>query len=169
LASGSAGFADRDLGAEDPTEGLGLLGQDRLASAPLADRAFPIQRPKPSMCAHSRSHRERHLDTRVGTLELEIPKLRQGSYYPDWWRPGHPEPVQVPARVRTCGWMRWRSGAGRPAAFVNVACVVATGVNADGYREILGLAYSPARTAPAGPASCATWSPAAFRGGAGDL
>jgi Transposase, Mutator family len=29
-------------------------------------------------------YRERRLDTRVGTLELAIPKLRQGSYYPDW-------------------------------------------------------------------------------------
>ena len=29
-------------------------------------------------------YRPRRLDTRVGTLELAIPKLRQGSYYPDW-------------------------------------------------------------------------------------
>jgi transposase-like protein len=28
-------------------------------------------------------YRERRLDTPVGTLELAIPKLRQGSYYPD--------------------------------------------------------------------------------------
>lgn len=29
-------------------------------------------------------YRDRSLDTRVGTLELRIPKLRKGSYYPDW-------------------------------------------------------------------------------------
>lgn len=29
-------------------------------------------------------YRHRSLDTRVGTLDLRIPKLRQGSYYPDW-------------------------------------------------------------------------------------
>jgi putative transposase len=29
-------------------------------------------------------YRPRRLDTRVGTLELAIPKLRQGSYYPEW-------------------------------------------------------------------------------------
>jgi putative transposase len=29
-------------------------------------------------------YRERRVDTRVGTLELAIPKLRSGSYYPDW-------------------------------------------------------------------------------------
>jgi putative transposase len=29
-------------------------------------------------------HRTRRWDTRVGTIDLAIPKLRQGSYYPDW-------------------------------------------------------------------------------------
>ena len=29
-------------------------------------------------------YRERGLDTRVGTVELRVPKLRQGSYYPEW-------------------------------------------------------------------------------------
>ena len=29
-------------------------------------------------------YRERDWDTRVGTIELAIPKLRAGSYFPDW-------------------------------------------------------------------------------------
>ena len=29
-------------------------------------------------------YRERDLDTRVGTIALAVPKLREGSYYPDW-------------------------------------------------------------------------------------
>ena len=29
-------------------------------------------------------YRARRWDTRAGTIELEIPKLRQGSYFPDW-------------------------------------------------------------------------------------
>ena len=29
-------------------------------------------------------HRPRPWDTRAGTIELEIPKLRRGSYFPDW-------------------------------------------------------------------------------------
>jgi putative transposase len=29
-------------------------------------------------------YRERDWDTRVGSIELMIPKLREGSYYPDW-------------------------------------------------------------------------------------
>ncbi len=30
------------------------------------------------------SYRERDLDTRAGTISLAIPKLRRGSYFPDW-------------------------------------------------------------------------------------
>jgi len=29
-------------------------------------------------------YRQRTFDTRVGTMDLTIPKLRQGSYYPVW-------------------------------------------------------------------------------------
>ena len=29
-------------------------------------------------------YREREWDTRTGTIDLAIPKLRQGSYFPDW-------------------------------------------------------------------------------------
>ena len=29
-------------------------------------------------------YRQRRFDTRTGTLDLAIPKLRQGSYFPDW-------------------------------------------------------------------------------------
>jgi len=29
-------------------------------------------------------YRERQWDTRVGSIELAVPKLRKGSYYPDW-------------------------------------------------------------------------------------
>ena len=29
-------------------------------------------------------YRVRELDTRVGTVEVAIPKLREGSYFPDW-------------------------------------------------------------------------------------
>ena len=32
-------------------------------------------------------YRDRTLETRLGTLELEIPKLRQGSYFPSFLDP----------------------------------------------------------------------------------
>ena len=42
---------------------------------------------------------------------------------------------------------------------VNVAWVVATGVDADGHREVLGWTSLPARTAPGGRRSCVTRLP----------
>ena len=35
-------------------------------------------------------YRERTLDTRIGSLNLKIPKLRQGSYSPDFLEPRRP-------------------------------------------------------------------------------
>ncbi|WP_375222147.1 transposase, partial [Symbiobacterium thermophilum] len=32
-------------------------------------------------------YRERQWDTRVGTIDLQIPKLRKGSYMPSWLEP----------------------------------------------------------------------------------
>ncbi len=33
---------------------------------------------------HRNGYRHRDFDTRVGTLDVAIPKLRHGSYFPDW-------------------------------------------------------------------------------------
>jgi putative transposase len=33
---------------------------------------------------HRNGYRHREFDTRTGSLDLAIPKLRQGSYFPDW-------------------------------------------------------------------------------------
>jgi len=138
-------------------------------------------------------YRERRFDTRAGTIDLALPKLRSGSYFPDWLlerrRRAERAMVAVVAEcyvkgvstrrvdglVKTLGiegisksavsemaksldrevaafrsrpldagpypylWLdalavRVREG-GR---IVRCACVVATGVNAGGYREILG-------------------------------
>jgi transposase-like protein len=139
-------------------------------------------------------YRPRDFDTRVGTVELSIPKLRQGSYYPDWLleprRRAEKALVAVVAQcyvegvstrrvddiVRAMGIdgisksqvsalaksldvevekFRNRPLDGGPYTYVlvdaltqkvreegrmvNVACVTATGVNADGHREVLGL------------------------------
>jgi len=139
-------------------------------------------------------YRMRPWDTRTGTMELAVPKLREGSYFPDWLL----EPrrrverafVQVVAEsyvrgvstrrieglVKTLGIerisksrvsemakeldhpveaFRTRPLDGGPYTYLwldaltqkvreggriaNVACVIATGVDAAGAREILGL------------------------------
>jgi len=139
-------------------------------------------------------YRRREWDTRAGSIALAIPKLRQGSYFPDWLlerrRRAEAALVTVVATsyllgvstrrmeklVETLGITRLsksqvsemaRDLDGQVEAFrtrpldagpytfvaadalvlkvreagrtVNVHALLATGVNADGYREILGL------------------------------
>ena len=139
-------------------------------------------------------YRERRWDTRAGTIELAIPKLREGSYFPDWLlEPRRRAERALVAVVADC-YLRGvctrrvdklvqtmgiegisKSQVSRMAAeldetvtefrnrpldsgpyfdvwadaltqkvreggrIVNVAVVIAVGVNADGHREVLGV------------------------------
>ena len=38
----------------------------------------------PDRVAQRNGYRHRDLDTRVGTIDVAIPKLRTGSYFPEW-------------------------------------------------------------------------------------
>jgi transposase-like protein len=144
-------------------------------------------------------YRAREWDTRAGTIELAIPKLRQGSYFPDWLlerrRRAEAALVSVVATsyllgvstrrmeklVETLGItrlsksqvsvmardldeqveaFRTRPLDAGPYTFlaadalvlkvreggrtINVHALLATAVNADGYREILGLQVTSA-------------------------
>ena len=40
--------------------------------------------PSPDRAAQRNGYRHRDLDTRVGTIDVQIPKLRQGTYFPEW-------------------------------------------------------------------------------------
>jgi putative transposase len=139
-------------------------------------------------------YRPREWDTRAGTIELAVPKLRTGTYYPDWLldyrRRAEQALVTVVATSYLLGVSTRRveklaealgvtklskSQVSEMAAVldtqveafrhrpldsahytfvwvdaltmkvredgrtVNVACLVAVGVNADGHREVLGL------------------------------
>jgi transposase-like protein len=41
-------------------------------------------RRSPGRLAQRNGYRRRDLDTRVGTTDVAVPKLRQGSYFPEW-------------------------------------------------------------------------------------
>jgi transposase-like protein len=41
-------------------------------------------RPSPGRTSQRNGYRHRDLDTRVGTIDVAIPKLRKGSYFPEW-------------------------------------------------------------------------------------
>ncbi|MEV6772527.1 IS256 family transposase [Nocardia sp. NPDC051030] len=139
-------------------------------------------------------YRHRDFDTRVGTLDIAIPKLRQGTYFPDWLLEHRKRAERaLTSVVATCYLLgvstrrmerlvesfgvtklsksqvsimaaeldtqveafRTRPLDQGPYTFlaadalvlkvrengrvVNVHALIATGVNADGYREILGL------------------------------
>jgi putative transposase len=154
----------------------------------------PYRQPSMDRVNRRNGYRERRWDTRVGTIDLAIPKLRKGSYFPEWLleprRRAERALMQVVTEcyvrgvstrrvdglVRTLGlegmsksqvselakeldpvvesfrsrplddgpytfvWLdamtqRCREG-GR---VVNVVTAIATGVNGDGHREILGI------------------------------
>ncbi|WP_117215882.1 IS256 family transposase [Allorhizocola rhizosphaerae] len=139
-------------------------------------------------------YRTREWDTRAGTVELQIPKLRQGSYFPDWLLTHRRRAEQALVTVVATSYLlgvstRWveklaeqlgvtrlsKSQVSEMASHldaqveafrsrpldsghytfvsldaltmkvrengrtVNVACLVAVGVNVEGYREVLGL------------------------------
>jgi putative transposase len=44
----------------------------------------PYGAPHPERVNQRNGYRSRRWDTRVGSIDLQIPKLRQGSYYPGW-------------------------------------------------------------------------------------
>lgn len=146
-----------------------------------------------SRVTHRNGYRLRDWDTRAGTIELAIPRVRQGSYLPSILEPRRRAERALAAVVAQCyvegvstrrvddiaramgldgisksqvsrmcaeldevvaAWRNRPLDAG-PCAFVwldalvvkvreggrvaNTAALVATGVNADGHREVLGL------------------------------
>src|SRR5688572_399564 len=60
-------FAEALMGAE----------ADALCGAPYGARS-------PERVNRRNGYRERPWDTRVGSIELAVPKLREGSYFPEW-------------------------------------------------------------------------------------
>ncbi len=41
-------------------------------------------KPGPDRLTRRNGYRHRDLDTRIGTIDVAIPKLRQGTYFPEW-------------------------------------------------------------------------------------
>src|SRR5690554_3871703 len=159
----------------------------------------------PDRVAQRNGYRHRDLDTRVGTIDVQIPKLRQGTYFPEWLmeRRKRAESALITVvadcylagvstrrmdkLVKTLGihslsksqvsrmaadldehveQFRHRPlGDAGPFTFVaadaltmkvrecgrviNAVVLVATGVNADGRREVLGLRVATSETGAA--------------------
>ena len=162
-------------------------------------------RPDPDRRAQRNGYRHRPLDTRVETLDIAVPKLRQGTYFPEWLleRRKRAESALITVvadcylagvstrrmdkLVKTLGIDRLsKSQVSRMAAeldehvaefrhrplgdagpftfvtadaltmkvreggrVVNAVVMLATGVNADGHREVLGMRVATSETGPA--------------------
>ncbi|MGO1385689.1 MAG: IS256 family transposase, partial [Arachnia sp.] len=162
-------------------------------------------RPSPDRVTHRNGYRHRGLDTRVGTIDVAIPKLREGTYFPDWLleRRKRSESALITVvadcylagvstrrmdkLVKTLGIHSLpKSQVSRMAAeldgivdefrhrpladagpftfvaadaltmkvreggrVINTVVLVATGVNADGHREVLGLQVATSETGAA--------------------
>ncbi|MBU2698917.1 MULTISPECIES: IS256 family transposase [Pimelobacter] len=162
-------------------------------------------RPTPGRVAQRNGYRHRDLDTRVGTIDVAIPKLRKGTYFPEWLleRRKRAETALITVvadcylagvstrrmdkLVKTLGidslsksqvsrmaaeldehveQFRHRPlDAAGPFTFVaadaltmkvreggrviNAAVLLATGVNGDGHREVLGMRVATAETGAA--------------------
>jgi putative transposase len=159
----------------------------------------PHGQPSPDRVNRRNGYRAREWDTRAGTIELAIPKLRAGSYFPEWLLERRRRAGQALISVVATSYLRGVStrrveklveqlgvkGLSRsqvsqmarhldeqvaqfrnrpldagPYTFVsadaltvkvreggrtvNVHALLAVGVNADGYREILGLEVTSA-------------------------
>ena len=192
-----AGWLAEQIQAQDPdllrsmvktmAEALMSAEADTLCGAGYGERS--------SERTNSRNgYRKREWDTRAGTVELAIPKLRQGSYFPDWLLERRRRAEQALVSVVATSYLlgvstrrvdklveqlgiagisksqvsamakvldeqveafRTRALDGGPYTFVwldaltqkvreggrtvNVHALVATAVNANGQREILGL------------------------------
>jgi len=162
-------------------------------------------KPSPTRLAQRNGYRHRELDTRVGTIEVAVPKLRSGTYFPDWLleRRKRAEAALITVvadcylagvstrrmdkLVKTLGINALsKSQVSRMAAeldehveqfrhrpldeagpftfvaadaltmkvreggrVVNAVVLIATGVNADGRREVLGMRVATSETGPA--------------------
>lgn len=161
--------------------------------------------PSPTRVTHRNGYRHRDLDTRVGTIDVAIPKLRSGTYFPEWLlerrKRAEAALITVIADCYLAGVSTRRmdklvkqlgihalskSQVSRMAAeldeqveqfrhrslaeagpftfvaadaltmkvreggrVVNAVVLVATGVNADGRREVLGLSVATSESGPA--------------------
>jgi putative transposase len=174
-------------------EGVRVLAQALMDAEVSAQIGAGHGQRVPDRVTHRNGYRLRDWDTRVGTIELAVPRVRSGSFLPSILEPRRRAERALTAVVAQCyvegvstrrvddiaramgidgisksqvsrlcaeldevvaAWRNRPLDAG-PYAFVwldalvvkvreggrvvNTAALVATGVNADGYREILGL------------------------------
>lgn len=181
-------------GEDQLREMVKLMAEGLMAAEAQSLCNAPYGLPSDERVNQRNGYRARRWDTRVGSIELAVPKLREGSYFPEWLLTARKRGEQalisvvaecylqgvstrkVDAVVRQLGiegvsksqvselarhldaqveafrhrrldalaypyvWLDAMYVKSREdGRIANVATLIATGVNADGYREILGM------------------------------
>lgn len=95
------------MAARDSVDGIGVLREQLMSASPDLLRNMVVNFAQAVMSAEAdamcgapygevspdrvnrrNGYRPREWDTRAGTIELAIPKLREGSYFPEWLSSG---------------------------------------------------------------------------------
>ena len=78
-------LVDRATSAEDPLRAMAEMIADFVMEAEVTEKigAEPHER-SAERTTHRNGHRPRRWDTRLGTLTLQVPKLREGGYVPSF-------------------------------------------------------------------------------------
>src|SRR5215471_20273986 len=91
----------RKAGVEDADflrEGVRVLAQELMELELAEQLGAERHEGTPDRAGYRNGHRERPWDTRVGTIELQVPRVRDGSFFPSLL-----EPNAAPRRR----WWRW--------------------------------------------------------------
>lgn len=130
----------------------------------------------PARMNHRNGYRERGWDTRAGRIDLAIPKLRKGSYFPSFLEPRRTAEKALAAVIQEAYVSRLvaeidervNAFLTRPiegewpylwidatylkvregGRIVSTAAIIAVAVNTDGRREVLGVATGPSEAEP---------------------
>jgi putative transposase len=83
-------------------EGVRTLAQALMEVEVAAQLGAEHSQRSPERVTHRNGYRPRDWDTRVGTVELAVPKLRQGSYFPSLLEPRRRAERALAAVVLQC-------------------------------------------------------------------
>ena len=76
-------FNDYDVTVQVPANYV-VWGTGTLTNASAVLQPTALGRLAASLASDSTIHVATGADTRAGTIDLQVPKLRTGSYFPDW-------------------------------------------------------------------------------------